>query len=320
MDKLLFIAGIVIILLAGLFAAFQNSTPPGQIACTMEAKLCPDGSAVGRTGPKCEFAECPTIAPPPVTECLKDSDCPSSQYMCEETQGTGTACPSTDPSCIPTHTTIAGVCKVKQGNNCSTDSQCAAGNLCHNSICTAPIGRQCAGPSDTSCPLDFECVQSCGPPVVRQDDPPPPYFCQLKGYIRVCPICLAKDTLIDTPLGRVAVQELQKGAPVWTVTSSGARILGTVAETSKTPVPSTHQMVRLVLEDGRTLLVSPGHPTIDGRTVGVLVAGDIYDGARVVSANRISYNEGFTYDLLVSGETGYYFANGILLDSTLRSR
>lgn len=29
-------------------------------ACTQEAKLCPDGSAVGRTGPNCEFAPCPT--------------------------------------------------------------------------------------------------------------------------------------------------------------------------------------------------------------------------------------------------------------------
>jgi len=28
-------------------------------ACTMEAKLCPDGSAVGRSGPNCEFAKCP---------------------------------------------------------------------------------------------------------------------------------------------------------------------------------------------------------------------------------------------------------------------
>lgn len=27
--------------------------------CTTEAKLCPDGSAVGRTGPNCEFAKCP---------------------------------------------------------------------------------------------------------------------------------------------------------------------------------------------------------------------------------------------------------------------
>jgi hypothetical protein len=29
-----------------------------QQACTQEAKLCPDGSAVGRTGPNCEFAPC----------------------------------------------------------------------------------------------------------------------------------------------------------------------------------------------------------------------------------------------------------------------
>ncbi|MGB8815676.1 MAG: hypothetical protein WCC74_00330 [Minisyncoccia bacterium] len=29
------------------------------IVCTMEAKLCPAGSYVGRTGPKCEFTPCP---------------------------------------------------------------------------------------------------------------------------------------------------------------------------------------------------------------------------------------------------------------------
>ncbi len=31
-----------------------------QVACTMEAKQCPDGSYVGRSGPKCEFAQCPS--------------------------------------------------------------------------------------------------------------------------------------------------------------------------------------------------------------------------------------------------------------------
>ncbi|MDB5238625.1 MAG: lipase [Candidatus Kaiserbacteria bacterium] len=40
-------------------------TPPAAtsidpVACTMEAKLCPDGSYVGRTGPQCQFTECPT--------------------------------------------------------------------------------------------------------------------------------------------------------------------------------------------------------------------------------------------------------------------
>lgn len=35
------------------------------IACTMEAKLCPDGSAVGRTGPNCEFTACPEVGTTP---------------------------------------------------------------------------------------------------------------------------------------------------------------------------------------------------------------------------------------------------------------
>lgn len=32
------------------------------VACTMEAKMCPDGSYVGRTGPKCEFTPCPIVS------------------------------------------------------------------------------------------------------------------------------------------------------------------------------------------------------------------------------------------------------------------
>ena len=34
------------------------STEPGQI-CSQEAKICPDGTPVTRTGPNCEFAACP---------------------------------------------------------------------------------------------------------------------------------------------------------------------------------------------------------------------------------------------------------------------
>lgn|GEM_PF-1238418 len=35
--------------------------PSGKIktVCTMEVKLCPDGSSVSRGGPNCEFAACP---------------------------------------------------------------------------------------------------------------------------------------------------------------------------------------------------------------------------------------------------------------------
>src|SRR3989344_4173501 len=288
----------------------------GQVACTQEAKLCPDGSAFGRTGPNCEFAPCPAINPKPVTECTKDSDCPSPLYICQEIQGTGTACPSTDPACVPTHTIIKGECKLKAGNRCSADADCAAGNLCNRNICVSPVCRQCSGLGDTSCPTDFTCVEGRGPPVVRYpDDTPPKYFCQLKGYNRPCPICLAKNTLIETPQGAIPVQEIQKGMRVWTATASGQRTLGVVIKTSKTPVSSNHKMVELIFDDGRTLLVSPGHPTVDSKTAGDLASGDWYDGARIVSANRILSGDGYTYDIFPSGETGFYWANGILLDS-----
>jgi len=36
-------------------------------ACTLEAKICPDGSTVGRTGPNCEFSACPEAASPQVS-------------------------------------------------------------------------------------------------------------------------------------------------------------------------------------------------------------------------------------------------------------
>lgn len=35
---------------------------PQGVMCTMEAKLCPDGSYVGRSGPNCEFTPCPETA------------------------------------------------------------------------------------------------------------------------------------------------------------------------------------------------------------------------------------------------------------------
>lgn len=46
-------------------AACNKGTPPAEPpaqACTMDAKICPDGSAVGRSGPDCEFAPCPEPA------------------------------------------------------------------------------------------------------------------------------------------------------------------------------------------------------------------------------------------------------------------
>jgi len=82
-NPLIIIVGILAVVLIGSRIAPQNKdlvaptpivenpsgpvvTPPKDnpikeqpVACTMDAKQCPDGSYVGRTGPKCEFAMCP---------------------------------------------------------------------------------------------------------------------------------------------------------------------------------------------------------------------------------------------------------------------
>ena len=57
----IFILIIALIAVTGsVFFYYQNRQPSIRpVACTQEAKLCPDDSAVGRTGPNCEFAACP---------------------------------------------------------------------------------------------------------------------------------------------------------------------------------------------------------------------------------------------------------------------
>ena len=133
-----------------------------------------------------------------------------------------------------------------------------------------------------------------------------------------CPICLAVGTRIATPSGDVAVEALRVGDIVWSIGVGGVRVAAPLIATGNTPVPVTHEVVRLVLVDGRIVLVSPGHPTADGRHVGDLRAGDTIDGALVVSSDRVAYNGGFTFDVLPAGATGAYWANGVLLGSTLR--
>ncbi len=222
-------------------------TPPGQVVCTMEAKQCPDGSYVGRTGPNCEFAPCPT---------------------------TGT------------------------------------GQL---------IG--CSGPDDASCPTGYQCIQDCGPPVARVGEPPPPYHClpdEQAQRPRMCPICLARDTMIATPQGPVRVQDLTVNSSVWSRDGQGRRIVSRVSLVGRSVVPSGHRIVALSLSDGRRVLVSPGHPTVDGRRVGDLQVGESYDGTVVIGTELLPYDAAFTYDLLPDSATGSYWADGIPLDSTLK--
>jgi hypothetical protein len=132
-----------------------------------------------------------------------------------------------------------------------------------------------------------------------------------------CPICLDGGTRIATPDGELAVKDLKVGMLVWTLDNSGARVAAPILRTARVRVPVGHRMVHLVLDDGRELLASPGHPLADGRRLGAILAGDRLDNSRVVLTELVGWEGSYTYDILPSSETGLYYANGILLDSTL---
>ena len=132
-----------------------------------------------------------------------------------------------------------------------------------------------------------------------------------------CPICLASGTLIATPGGEVRVTDLKPGMLVWSVGGNGERVAEPVVEVGSMVVPAGHLMVHVRLADGRELLASPGHRAGDGRPLGSLSAGDALDGALVVQWELVPYTGLRTYDLLPAGPTGRYWANAILLSSTL---
>jgi Hint domain-containing protein len=132
-----------------------------------------------------------------------------------------------------------------------------------------------------------------------------------------CPICLAVGTLIDTPRGAISVENLRVGDPVWTLNEAGEHVSAIILKVGSVRVPATHQMIHVRLSDGRELWASPGHPTANARALDSFKVGEILDSAHIVVMERLQYKGTTTYDLLPSGDTGFYWANGILMSTTL---
>lgn len=193
---------------------------------------------------------------------------------------------------------------------------------------TAPTPPPTVDPDDARCATprpnaEAKCVQDCGPPVVRDGDPPPAWQWLSTAEVEAraqtgCPRCLPAGSLIATPTGDVAVSALVAGALVWSTDAQGRRIAVPVVRVGSTPAPASHTLVVLELADGRTVAASAGHPTGDGRLVGALTAGDALDGARIVAVGRRAHGDLPTFDLLPASPTRAYWADGVLLTSTLR--
>lgn len=271
------------------------------IACTMEAKLCPDGSAVGRTAPNCEFAACPgeapipaipgrgkpipPVSPAPIYEGRGGGEdgvvaCTMDAKMCPDGSYVGRTAPNCEFAPCPASPSV------NTEGSCTTNSDCAKGYSC---IDASPVIRE--GTQNLRCWKD-------GMPT---------------------PICLSGETRIGTPSGEMLVKNIRTGDIVWSVDKNGKKIAVPVLISSHTNAPKDHRVVHLTLNDGRELFVSPRHKIADGRTLGSLRIGDTISGSVVTQATLVAYDEAYTYDILPEGDTGVYFGNAILLQSTLKN-
>lgn len=97
---------------------------PGEVYdCDADAMICPDGSAVGRTGPNCEFEKCPSVfleepigkSPVVCTEVMKQAEFCTMEYA--------PVCGLVDVQCV---TTPCDPVSQTFGNGCSA---CAQGNV-----------------------------------------------------------------------------------------------------------------------------------------------------------------------------------------------
>jgi hypothetical protein len=168
-------------------------------------------------------------------------------------------------------------------------------------------------------------MQDCGPPVAKEGDPEPGWqwltaedAASRKQY--GCPICLPEDTRIDTPDGERTITELTAGDPIWTLDGTGRRIVGHVAYAGSTPIVAGHTLVRITLADGRVVRASAGHPDAGGTRMDALATGMAMSGSTIVSVEALPYDGERTHDVLPSGPTGIYWADGVAVQSSFAGR
>ncbi|MFO0684159.1 MAG: hypothetical protein U0234_19055 [Sandaracinus sp.] len=199
------------------------------------------------------------------------------------------------------------------GHVCADNEYCTGGS-CVQIPCTTKCGGTCCGGQccaageiccDPAGPVSGEPV--CTPPTAAGSCP--------AGCAPLC-TCASPDTRIATPSGERAIADLAVGDLVYSA-EGGALVAVPLAAVHRTWVGGDHRVVRVVLDTGRVLEISPGHPTADGRFFSDLRPGDLLDGARVVEAELVPYAHDYTYDVLPASQTATYVAGGVLIGSTM---
>jgi hypothetical protein len=208
--------------------------------------------------------------------------------------GCGSVCPGPHPYCKD------GMCSTPP---CQEDAgACGAGSFCCTSKCCAP-GQLC-------CTTHAACCD-----VTECRDPTPEGTCPIGAP---CTECASPDTPIETPDGARAIASLRPGDFVYSV-EDGAVVVVPVIRTSTTRVRK-HHVIEVALANGAALRISPRHPTADGHLFADLVAGDHLGEVQILAVKLVPYDAEATYDILPASTTGFYFAGGALVGSTLAGR
>ena len=79
-------------------AMYMNKTEK-PVACTTEAKICEDGTSVGRSGPSCEFEACPSFIPVSTETPMGTA----SASATPTSSPVSTSTPTSSPSAIPAY-------------------------------------------------------------------------------------------------------------------------------------------------------------------------------------------------------------------------
>jgi hypothetical protein len=205
--------------------------------------------------------------------------------------------PSNCGACGHPCSATSSVCRASQcvalpcSTSCSAQTCCGSACCSTNELCCSVEGNVtyttgCMAPIDGTCPK--------GNPLATCADP---------------------DTPIATPRGVVAIALLKPGDLVYSF-DHGSVVAVPIARIGSTPVHH-HRVMHVVLGNGQTLDISPGHPTGDGRLFADLVGGDSLSGTVLQQIETVAYGHGQTYDILPASDTGTYFAAGVLVGSTL---
>lgn len=156
--------------------ATSNGGSSGQVACTMEALLCPDGSGVGRQGRACVFAACPSPATGYYTGTLRQSS-GQFQLILPAPVGAGQEVSYVMPLDIAVSNGLAQLVgknvraygDFREGNVLQVDHLEAAENS-DPSLGTAGVGQSAYVngvritldriTADSRCPADVQCIQA----------------------------------------------------------------------------------------------------------------------------------------------------------------